>query len=893
MLAGASTTAGALLPKPRRQNRCSASEAPTAEPDLQDVALAFAQGALGSHGAWGGQCFYKAKPIMNYPSIELILPIPRSLYVEDDGSPSTETPSSASVRGGGQFSCVDESIQDSFTGVEGERSFGGQNDGIDGVIVWEEVQDEGSHGTHNYAAGVIFLAVELIPVPMKLHFAVNMTVCVPRKAAVGAILGQTDAPWLPTGRSYAARCVVQDGREDFSASIRTFIEQAVHKDVMVDINDRTTYLDLRSKLLQYERSYGGKGKGDVKGKRVVCYNCGKTGHIASECWSAPADNKGKGKKGKIRNVREDEDPESWNESSQHEHQQRGSQDSGNVRRAGDVRGNERVRRIETGRMPIIEEVEDEEDFIDLGALFAGFSSDATVRMVKMIPVCDMSMGDDGDYEKDELHWWYESTRGVQGKEKAVRKLTVKKEIEEDLEGMKYEEGWMFLRSGRPVRIDWDAESTYNPRKDEVKAFPYRTTLLTTYRDDEVNWSDLEFFECGEEWTGRERIKITASKEWNVVVTIMERYPCGMEEYGKYVNTFSASSELQKESEREKSLTKPSEEEKDRDEVMKDLDAMDSGKVTPADDERKAYDEKEEKRKELEKGLPSIGESMEEKMNVGGIELTPESTLKEMRKACEILGVGKTGSKAQVWKRMKEAVATSKLKELVEISKKIDEEFSRRPEGEKRPEPPSEEERKLHELARLPKADWCESCTATRSREDNFEVSEKKHEASLVSMDFKFTGTRDEENAKEPKDTLAISLVMVDQETKFVHVIPVSTKEATAYLVEEVCRVLMLLNSKVILRTDTEPAMISLRKKVQGIRKLKKLETEIQDVAPDAHEGKDNFRMHVDRMRQDQILRQAQRIEVKEMMLKMMLKTLVRAKEEEYGTEVIEVRLLKK
>ena len=300
------------------------------------------------------------------------------------------------------------------------------------------------------------------------------------------------------------------------------IPQQLRQHVMVDINDRTTYLDLRSKLLQYERSnqtwsaenilgslsvqshhhssssskeyqgpilmevdrlngergkfpkgkgdpkgkggkgkgeykgkgkgyggygrgrggkgkgkkgkgrggkgkkgygksarqvvnkgYGGKCKGDVKGKGVVCYNCGKTGHIASEYWSAPADNKGKGKKGKIRNVREDEDPESWNESSQHEHQQRGNQDSGNVRRAGDVRGNERVRRIETGRMPIIEEVEDEEDFIDLGALFAGFSSDATVRMVKMIPVCDMSMGDDGEYEKDELHWWYESTRGQQ------------------------------------------------------------------------------------------------------------------------------------------------------------------------------------------------------------------------------------------------------------------------------------------------------------------------------------------------------------------------------------------------------------------------------------------------------------------------------------------------
>ena len=142
--------------------------------------------------------------------------------------------------------------------------------------------------------------------------------------------------------------------------------------------------------------YGGKGKGDGKDKGVTCYNCGKTGHISSECWSRPNDSKGKGKKGKIRNVREDEESDSWNESSQHDHtqgQQRGNQDVRNVRRAGDVRGNERVRRIETGSMPTIEEVEDDEDFIDLGALFAGFNEGDAVRMVKMIPVCDMSMGD--------------------------------------------------------------------------------------------------------------------------------------------------------------------------------------------------------------------------------------------------------------------------------------------------------------------------------------------------------------------------------------------------------------------------------------------------------------------------------------------------------------------
>ena len=140
----------------------------------------------------------------------------------------------------------------------------------------------------------------------------------------------------------------------------------------------------------------------------------------------------------------------------------------------------------------------------------------------------------------------EARESAKERERVVRKLTVKKEIEDDLEGMKYEEGWMFLRSGKPVRIDWDAKYTYNPRKDDVKAFPYRTTLLTTYEGDKVSWSELEFFECGEEWTGRERVEITASKQWNVVVTIMERIPCGMEEYGKYVNPLTTSAEVPRE-----------------------------------------------------------------------------------------------------------------------------------------------------------------------------------------------------------------------------------------------------------------------------------------------------------------------------------------------------------
>ena len=45
------------------------------------------------------------------------------------------------------------------------------------------------------------------------------------------------------------------------------------------------------------------------------------------------------------------------------------------------------------------------------------------------------------------------------------------------------------------------------------------------------------------------------------MTIMERQPCGMEEYGKYVNPFTTSPEVPQEVEKEKSPTKQVEEEK--------------------------------------------------------------------------------------------------------------------------------------------------------------------------------------------------------------------------------------------------------------------------------------------------------------------------------------------
>ena len=44
------------------------------------------------------------------------------------------------------------------------------------------------------------------------------------------------------------------------------------------------------------------------------------------------------------------------------------------------------------------------------------------------------------------------------------------------------------------------------------------------------------------------------------------------------------------------------------------------------------------------------------------------------------------------------------------------------------------------------------------------------------------------------------------------------------------------HEKMILRMDTEPSMLLLRRKVQLVGKASSLETELQDIAPDVHQG---------------------------------------------------------
>ena len=334
--------------------------------------------------------------------------------------------------------------------------------------------------------------------------------------------------------------------------------------------------------------------------------------------------------------------------------------------------------------------------------------------------------------------------------RTVNRVEIKEGLRECLDREKWTDGWFFLPDGRPARFDWSTKTTYDPTEDSME-FPFRTVFYGPCDGDEILWSEMEMFACAEEWQGFEVMEF--EKVEDVVITILERT---LQEVSRYIH------ERKKEKEK-----KPQEEE-------------------PSSSGSKKEKMEVDAQEKLESRLPTGEAEFEEKMIVGGVEIIPESSLKELKQAFKHLGIGVTGSKPLLWQRLKKEVAENKLKTMVDISKSIQKEFERDPNGPKPVYEPTPEERALHKLAHLPKADWCESCTATRSREDNFETSKKKRDGSLVSMDFKFTGTRDEENAKDVKDALCISLVMVDQENKFVHAIPVPSKEVTSYLVEEVC-----------------------------------------------------------------------------------------------------------
>ena len=242
--------------------------------------------------------------------------------------------------------------------------------------------------------------------------------------------------------------------------------------------------------------------------------------------------------------------------------------------------------------------------------------------------------------------------------RVANRVEIKEALKECLDREKGTEGWFFLPAGRPARFDWSMKATYDPTEDGME-FPYCTVFCGPCRGEEIIWSEMEMFSCAEEWKGFEVMEF--DKVEGVVITIVERKP---QEVSRYTH--------QRKKENEK---KPPEE------------------VSSSSGNKK--DEMEvDAQEKLEARLPTIGEDeFEEKMIIGGVELTPESSLKELKQACKLLGVGVT-SKQLLWRRLEKEVSENKLKTMVDISKSIQKEFERDPSGPKAVYEPTPGERAL-------------------------------------------------------------------------------------------------------------------------------------------------------------------------------------------------------
>ena len=193
------------------------------------------------------------------------------------------------------------------------------------------------------------------------------------------------------------------------------------------------------------------------------------------------------------------------------------------------------------------------------------------------------------------------------------------------------------------------------------------------------------------------------------------------------------------------------------------------------------EDKKEDKKEVQFDIPAEPEPPED-LEIAGVMINEESSLKVLRNACKYLRVSANGTKDMLLKRLRTEVATAKLKVACEAAEHVIADYAREPESQKVPEKPDAAEVAKHELTHMPQQDWCGACAQARSKEAVHETVEPA-ETQVVSLDWMlmFTGLGDA--------PLAVHLLAVDHATRYVVVIPVENKSATSQgeVVEELLR----------------------------------------------------------------------------------------------------------
>ena len=132
----------------------------------------------------------------------------------------------------------------------------------------------------------------------------------------------------------------------------------------------------------------------------------------------------------------------------------------------------------------------------------------------------------------------------------------------------------------------------------------------------------------------------------------------------------------------------------------------------------------------------------------------DSPLRLIRKACQFYGLAQSGSKATCWNRLTLFLANAELDAALEVAKRYQDDMVRQGNPVPMPKEVSEEEKQKHELTHLPRADWCEACTATKSKEDPHKSLHLKEDGDRVAVhiDFGYLTGEPTKDGKGPSTT---------------------------------------------------------------------------------------------------------------------------------------------
>ena len=214
---------------------------------------------------------------------------------------------------------------------------------------------------------------------------------------------------------------------------------------------------------------------------------------------------------------------------------------------------------------------------------------------------------------------------------------------------------------------------------------------------------------------------------------------------------------------------------------------------------------------------------EEHVDVEGVRLGPDSSARELRAGCQQLGLGLSGSKNVLYRRL---VAHSK-KRALEDSMALEhaaKPHEQQPRGEPVPEQPTDAQRAEHELTHVPFKKWCSYCASCRSRRDAHRQEDERHDTEggdpIIAFDFFYVdvGGEDLEFMTEKvgnKNFLTI-LIVVDKSTGMCRAIPLPSKgdDSLVHGAKEMLGFISYLGYQGVgIRGDNEPSAVALSKMV--------------------------------------------------------------------------------